>query len=94
MILAGHSLIFGQSVSKRFAPEVFRLWYFLISERSSFTDFYDEQLLQCDADWWIPCVELVDRGGRAFTMLMFVVSHNQVSRILRGEENNTQTSFV
>ena len=78
MILTGSSM-FGRRVSQRFSPEVLRMWYFLISERNSFTEFYDERLLQCDAEWWISCADLRDQGGRAFTMLTFVVSHNQVS---------------
>ncbi|KAJ3539309.1 hypothetical protein NMY22_g4790 [Coprinellus aureogranulatus] len=65
----------------RFNAEVLKMWYLLISERESFSDFYDERLLACDAVWWVPRANLRDQGGRAFTMLMFVVCHNQVRSI-------------
>lgn len=57
------------------------MWYLLIMERESFTEFYDEQLINCNAVWWISQVNLREMAGRAFTMLMFVVSHNQVRRM-------------
>jgi hypothetical protein len=67
-------------LSDRFTDEIFKLWYLLVSDRDSSTQPYDKRLANCDAALWIPRANLRDQGGRAFTMLMFVVSHSQVRR--------------
>ncbi|TEB29560.1 hypothetical protein FA13DRAFT_1734776 [Coprinellus micaceus] len=65
-----------------FGRSLIHYWQVLLQGRGpDCSEFYDEDLLSCDPNWWLPLVDPKDAYGRDFTRLMFALAHTKVSNL-------------
>ncbi|TEB29569.1 hypothetical protein FA13DRAFT_1734781 [Coprinellus micaceus] len=63
-----------------FCQTLIHYWLVLMEDRPpGGIQYYDNDLLACDPDWWLPFADLRREDGRCFTELLYVMAHAQVS---------------
>ncbi|TEB29558.1 hypothetical protein FA13DRAFT_1815298, partial [Coprinellus micaceus] len=64
-----------------FCQTLIHFWLVLMQKRfPEGTQYYDEDLLECDPDWWLRFADLKHEDGRGFTRLLYKMAHAQCER--------------